>query len=755
MWRTIFRRPGGSPQGQCFAGRPRVPLVIAAMLGLLVMAACTQHSGEEGGRGSASTSHDAVRTDWNAIAQRVEIRRDKFGIPHILGEDEEAAAFGFGYAQGEDHMIEIAREFLRARGEAARHFGPGEVENDFMMRRFDNLAEAEKALDRITPHFRMIVRAYAAGLSRYAATHATDLPAWVGGFTEVDVLALIRARMLPPLVSRRIMTRLDTKYGAAPVDPGDPSPVEGPGSNAFALAGSRTENGVPILLANPHLRWSSLYWEAQVTVPGVVDFFGNTLAGYPMLWAGFNETLGWANTVNAADLDDIYALQIDPQRPDSYMFEGHSTELRPRDVAIQVLQDDGSFVEQRRTYWDSHLGPIVHRLPGYAFAVKSVRLDAPVHFEGFYRLAQARNLEEFRAVFRDYPVFSCNFIYGDVEGNILYLWHAMLPKRIDDGTDYSLDVPGDSSKYVWTSLHPSEDMPALLNPPHGIIQNANNPPWWASPEDWIDASAYASYYQHGPLALRPQLALDLLGGKAKYSVQDVLDLKFNTRMLLAERVLPDLLSALRAEAMPSEEARAALETLQRWDRRVAADSRGAVLFKRFWDSYAESIPQPYAVPWNENEPTATPRGLADPAIAISHVEEAVRWTRAHYGTEAVAWGDVHRLRLGGYDLPGDGADGSYGTFRVMRYAEAADGKQVVGITDKGPPAVGFGDNWIMLLEFDKPVRAWSVLGQGQSGDPTSPHSGDQIRLFQAHELRPIWFTEDEIRKNLERSYRPG
>jgi acyl-homoserine-lactone acylase len=730
-------------------------LAVTAAFWLLGLAACTTQGDADSRQDHADSLQAPGSIDWNAVARRVEIRRDTFGIPHVIGEDEEAAAFGFGYAQAEDHMVEIARGFVRARGEAARYFGPEEADNDFAMHRFDNLAEAGKALQRITPHFRTIVRAYAAGLNRYAASHASDLPAWVDEFTETDVLALIRARSVSPLISRRVMAQLDAKYGVAAVAVAEPSLREGPGSNAFALAGSRTQSGVPILLANPHLRWSSLYWEAQVTVPGVVDFFGNTLAGNPMLWAGFNENLGWANTVNAADLDDIYALRIDPQHPDSYVFEGRPTELRRRDVTVEVLQDDGSLVEQRRTYWDSHLGPVVHRLPGYAFAVKSVRLDAPVHFEGFYRLAQARNLEEFRAVFRDYPVFSCNFIYGDVEGNILYLWHAMLPKRIEDGTDYSLDVPGDTSKYVWTSLHSSEEMPALLNPPHGIIQNANNPPWWASPQDWIDDSAYASYYQRGPLALRPQLALDLLETKAKYSVQDVLDLKFNTRMLLAERVLPDLLSALRAAAAPSEEARAALETLQHWDRRVAADSRGAVLFKRFWDTYAEAVPQPYATPWNEKEPTTTPRGIADTAIAMRHVEEAVRWVRALYGTESVAWGDVHRLRLGGHDLPGDGADGSYGTFRVMRYADAADGKQVVGMTDKGPPAVGFGDNWIMLLEFAKPVRAWSVLGQGESGDPESPHSGDQIELFQAHKLRPIWFTEDEIRQNLERSYRPG
>lgn len=716
--------------------------------------------------GSSPKSHTVTMPDeqrgtenmnWDDVASRVEIRRDEYGIPHILGKDKLAAYFGLGYAQAEDHMQNMAHSFLRARGEASRYFGRMEIDNDFAMQRMNNLEEARKDLRRVSPEFRDVVRAYAAGLDHYIAKHGSQLPDWVaeaGSFTAADVMALIRSRSVFEILSPRVQDMLSRKYGS----PGDASnehrPRQGGGSNAFALAGSRTESGNSILLASPHLMWSSLYWEAQITVPGEIDFFGNTLAGYPVLWAGFNNSLGWANTVNHADLDDIYALEIDPDHPDKFILDDQSKDLHRKSISVKFIDENGVTKEERRTYWYTEYGPVVYRTNSHVFVVKSARLDAPASFEGFYRLSQTSDLDEFRNVFKNYPVFSCNFIYSDKKGNILYLWQAMLPKRDDDGTDYSLDVHIDSSEQIWKELHSFDDMPELLNPEHGVVTNSNNPPWWASTHDWINKEDYPSYYERGKLALRPQLAMDLLDTLEKYSVQDVIDLTFNTRMLLAERTVPDLLSVLIDDPDQDDDTKSAFRILKSWDRHVSSGSRGAVLFKRFWDTYSKSLPQPFAIPWSEHKPTTTPRGLADKELALSHVKEALHWVRSRYGSEDVAWGDVHRLRSSNYDLPGDGADGSYGTFHVLSYADAHDGKKVIGLDKNGPPLVGFGSNWIMLVEFGQTVRAWSVLASGESGHMDSPHSDDQLKLFQAHQLRPVWFTEQEIKAHTVSSYKP-
>ena len=60
------------------------------------------------------------------------------------------------------------------------------------------------------------------------------------------------------------------------------------------------------------------------------------------------------------------------------------------------------------------------------------------------------------------------------------------------------------------------------------------------------------------------------------------------------------------------------------------------------------------------------------------------------------------------------------------------------------PLAGFGDAWVLLVHFTRPVTAWSVLAYGQTTDLGSPHSRDQIRLFANHELRPVWFSEEAI-----------
>jgi acyl-homoserine-lactone acylase len=142
---------------------------------------------------------------------------------------------------------------------------------------------------------------------------------------------------------------------------------------------------------------------------------------------------------------------------------------------------------------------------------------------------------------------------------------------------------------------------------------------------------------------------------------------------------------------------------------------------------------------------STPRGLADPGAALEALGRAVTDVQRMHGSAQVAWGDVHRFRVAGVDLPADGAPGRYGVFRVIGFDGALGGARIASS----------GDAWVLLVHFTRPVTAWSVLAYGQTADPASPHSRDQIGLFATHELRPVWFSEQAIAANLERRYRPG
>ena len=693
-----------------------------------------------------------------ALAAEVTIRRDSFGIPHILASSEEAAAYGFGYAQAEDHALEIVRRMIRARGQSAKYFGDAGVENDFDMAQFDNIGEAERGLAVLSPLFRRIVTSYAAGVNSYLAQHRDRLPEWAVPITPADVLANSRAGAVNALAGNALLQQLRTKYeNRAPG--GDPPEYidEDAGSNAFALAGSRTVSGRPILLGNPHLSWSSLYWEAHVRVPGRIDFYGSTLVGIPVLRAGFNDRLGFVTTNNAPDLDDVYALTVDPDRADSYLFDGRSVPLTRRDATIQIRGADGTMREDTRPFWTSALGPIVYRTPSHVFVVKSSRLAAHRYFEGFYALSKARSLDEWLAALRLNLVPTSNFTYADADGNILYHWNGQVPVRGDPALNYELDVPARSARDIWSQLHRVEDYPRLLNPPGGYVQNANNPPAFVSARDPIDMTAYPSYFERGPLALRPQLAVDLLESRARFGVEDVIRAKYDTRMLLASRVRQPLLDAVEAAADAPEAARDGAAVLRAWDGTVSAGSRGGVLFQRFWDGYARRVRQPFATPWNASDPFRTPAGLASPGAAVEELAAAVRSTRQQFGSEAVPWGDVNRFKVGAVDLPGDGATGTYGCFRVLRF-DAPPGQpsaiRVAGNVDSTQPLTGFGDAWVLLVDFAAPVTGWSVLAYGQTTDLASAHSRDQIRIFARHELRRAWYSEAEIQANLERSYRP-
>jgi len=721
------------------------------------------------------------------LADRVVIRRDTFGIPHITGETEAAVGFGFGYAQAEDHAAEMARRFLAARGEAARHFGPTALDGDLGARRLDSVNEARRALRTVDNTFREVLAGFAEGYNLYVRQHRGTLPEWVieidaadallqshGGASAVASPALVRALQQkypeggqPASVSRPATVEPSALAGPLTVEasalagpaavPADRAAgaVDDDGSNAFALSGRKTASGAPILLGNPHLRWQQLYWEAHVKVPGRLDFYGSTLVGFPWLRAGFNDRLGYVQTNNAPDTADVFALPLDPSEPDHYRFEGRSRPLTRIDVAVEVKQADGSMTTERHTYWSSHLGPIVHRNKATAFAYRSASLDAWRAFEGFWRLSHARSLRDYLKTMSMRLSPTSNYTYADADGNILYLWNARLPKRRQDGTSYELDVPGETKKYVWKDLHPTRDLPQLLNPPGGYIQNANNPPWFVSRQNPIDPARYPSYVERGELALRPQLAIEMIESHDRFSLEDVQRLKFEPRLLLAERVRPALLAAIAAETAPSDTLQQARAVLEAWDERAAANSRGAVLFQRFWETYRAEVRQPFAEPWDQARPVDTPRGLADPAAALKHVATAVEWTRTTYGAVDVAWGEANRYRFGDLDLPGEGASGQLGAFRVQQFDAGPGAARVAGWGESDGQLAGFGDAWVLLVHFTRPVQAFSVLAHGQTTDRASPHSRDQIRIFAGRDLRPAWFTDAEVAAHLEREYRPG
>jgi acyl-homoserine-lactone acylase len=289
----------------------------------------------------------------------------------------------------------------------------------------------------------------------------------------------------------------------------------------------------------------------------------------------------------------------------------------------------------------------------------------------------------------------------------------------------------------------TSELPQLLNPPGGYVQNCNSPPFLTTLKAPLDPAKFPPYLGANNVSLRSQHSLRLVDNDDKFTLDEVMHRKHSPGMLLAERVKGDLIAAVRSgETTPDIDS--ALSILAAWDDTVTADSRGSVLFTNWWQRYLAAKGK-HAVEWTAADPTATPRGLADAELARKCFAEAVADVKQSYGSVDVRWGDVHRLRKQGVDLPLSGGSGLMGCFRVLEFRKDADGKQVANS----------GDSFVFAVEFSDPPQGYSILAYSESEIPGNPHYSDQSELFAAGKLKRTAFTDSEIAAQLLKRYHPG
>ena len=236
----------------------------------------------------------------------------------------------------------------------------------------------------------------------------------------------------------------------------------------------------------------------------------------------------------------------------------------------------------------------------------------------------------------------------------------------------------------------------------------------------------------------------MLESRKTISLDDVLHFKFNTKLMLADRVKRDVVRLARGRTSDGVSLDEAAKVLESWDNTAARESKGAMLFVTFWTKYREKAKPLYAVEWNEVHPASTPYGLGDEEAALHSLAAAVTEMKRKYGGLEIAWGEIHRLRRGSLDVPIGGLTDDFGAFRVVGYRAEPDGKYVAG----------GGDSYVLAVEFTSPPTAYSVVAYSESDDPKSPHLNDQSALFAQEKWKPAWFTEEDIARHLERSYHP-
>ena len=652
------------------------------------------------------------------------IRRDRFGIPHILAESEYAAAFAHGYAASEDHADLMARLYLRAEGRQAEFFGEDFVEEDVLIRRLEVRAGARDDFTKLPPVLQEILSQYAAGYNLHLKERGASAPPYTRPITPIDILAHFRVVLL-----------IDFELVPSAQSLNPP-----PGSNMWALGRGKTASNRGILLANPHLLWTGAhtFHEVHIRVPGKRDIYGVTAVGSPIITIGFNPVLGWTHTVNQVDVSDVYRLVLDKKAPNHYVYEGLSLPLRSERITLRVKTSSGVRAEERTLLW-SHHGPILRMEEGVAYAVRITSLDGAPYLTQWYEMSKARNYSEFRQALKIQGLPILNIGYADRDGNVMFLSAGRVPIR--KGTfDWSAPVAGDTSDTEWLGVHPISDLPQVDNPAGGYIQNCNEPPWFVTSRQPVRQELMPAYIASGQINPRAQISLRMLEGNGRLTLSDVIRAKFNYVLPVAERLRDDLVKAL--DQSGRADLTEAAELLRRWDCRADAESRGSVLFAHWWEDYSRTAKPIYREAWSPEKALVSPAGLGDPEQALRSAVAAIEYLRARKWNLDVRWGDVHRMRRGNIDLPIGGAPLALGCFRSLIFLPEPDGRF----------SPVFGDSFTLAVEFTDSPTARAVLAYSQSSDPASRHYADQSEVFAGGDLRPVWFSEKDIEANLERSY---
>jgi len=714
-----------------------------------------------------------------AVNYDVTILRDTYGVPHIFGQTDADAAYGMAYAHSEDDFLTIQQVLLAARGDLATVYGPDSAPADYLVEFLRIWDVVDSKYDTLSPDTRAVVEAYADGLNVYAAYHPDEALPGLFPVHGKDIIAASVEKV--PL-----FFGLDSTIGHLFSD--DPEPVPTPtkvaynwlygmrafnntialggvlaaedggwsinnsvvkipepnteityNSNAFAIGPGRTSDGQTYLDVNSHQPYTGpvAWYEAHIHSDEGWDMVGGTFPASPVILHGHNRDLGWAMTVNHPDVVDVYRLTINPDDPNQYMFDGEWLDLEVRDAKLEIkLIGNLQITVKREALWSVY-GPAV-RTEGHTYAIRYANINKVGLMEQFYRMNKASNFEEWQNAMRlqEIPVF--NAVYADKEGTIYYLYNGSIPVR-DPNYDWTNYLPGDTSKTLWTEYLPFDDLPQVLNPPSGFVQNANGTPFRTTlGAGNPDPSIYSPTLDiDTDISNRSLRMLELFGNDESITPEEFVQYKFDMQYS-KDSIISQLVQMISDTQMPTPDSARAQEILRNWNMRTDPDNIGAAIMMYTLISLDNKYPGSFKF-------SELGQGDVNQSMLKEAFIDAVDKLIQHFGRVDVKWGDINRLIRGTVDLPiGGGPDILHATYGALQ----DDGR--LKITD--------GDSYVMLVIWNKDgkVSATSVHQFGSSTlDENSPHYADQAPLMANRQLKPVWFDVEDIRANLESKYVPG
>lgn len=541
----------------------------------------------------------------------VEIIRDRWGVPHIYGQDTLDVMFAQGFAHAQDRLWQMDFQRRLVSGRLAEVLGPSALPTDRLLRILGMRYVAEQEAVILAPDVRAELEAYVDGVN--AAMAADELPIEFTllhyrpePWTIIDTIAwpimvywslsvnweaeLLRAQLIARLGPERAaelepdycsrwpcVVPPGVDYGAvgrraqelaeqARVFAGPPA-QDGLGSNDWVLAGSRTASGMPLVANDLHQQMGipCLWYENHLVSPDL-NVTGVTFPGAYHMVVGHNGRVAWGFSNGFPDVQDLYVehLRHAPGRGTQYEYRGEWLDARVRREEIRVRGKGIATQEVTRT---GH-GPIINGLaPDFMgeqpLALRWTSFEPGTMGQTLHSMSRAGTCLEFRDALRHWTSPSQNVVYADSAGNIGYSYPGRVPIRARG--DGRVPVPGWTGEYEWMGYIPFDELPHLYNPPQGFVASANNR---ATPDDY--PYPISCDYCSGD---RAQRIIELIEARAK------VDMAYAQRMQL-DQVSPGarVVAGYVGRLQTNDPALAAVADMMRqWDGHLSMDSPAAAV----------------------------------------------------------------------------------------------------------------------------------------------------------------------------------
>ena len=668
------------------------------------------------------------------ISAEGRIARDAKGVPHIQAASWEDAIFLQGYAMAQDRLWQMDGLRRRASGELAEIVGQAALESDREARRMNLRRIAERQERALVPQQRAILAAFARGVNYFIETHRNRMP------LEFTLLRYDPRPWAPSdcLLAGLEMYRTLTNSWRSEIlkqkmlQTGDRDKVEflfpvrtghepQPGSNAWAVAGSRTASGRPILANDPHLEFSipSPWYLVHLRAPGL-NVTGATIIGLPAVIVGHNDHIAWGTTNLQFDVQDLYREQAGVSaRLEQDAIPVKSTNAIP--IALGLTAHGPLFVSDVGVQYSLHWA--ANEPDGLTFP--------------FLDIDRAQNWTEFRAALEHYGGPGQNFVYADTEGNIGYQAAGMLPIR----QPCAGEAPVEDAACDWQGFIPFEKLPSAYNPPAGMIVTANQNPFPADFAYQVNGN-FASPYRANQIRA-------LLGSRQKWKAEDMLSVETDVYSAFDSFLAQQVVAAYDAQKTKpaNPQMQEAVDVLRAWKGQMLKGAAAPMLASLIYDQIRRQMAERAAT------------GMGDAYtnfMAPGVVEKLLRERPADWFPDYDAL--LLRCLTGALDT-GQKIQGSrvsrwdYGQYMSLQIVNPVEGRlPVIGrFFNIGPVSMSgagttvkqytrrLGPSLRMIVDLGDLDHSFANLATGESAQVLSSHYKDQWDAYYAGRSFPMQY----------------